>query len=209
MLYALELLHGILAKAMYRLGRCDAQDDADDAQDDAVHGGPAAPSAYAGGVSADELEMARVALDVDEAANSGEVIVRNHARHFIATLRQQGEEPDFVAWIHKLHPENCKPEFTATEGIDPRIHATGSNFRRIWAEALALQHEGLDGEAAAHLQVSRITPESLLSIFLSILLSIFLSILLSILLSIFPWSTSPEYLPSALPESSVAEPPLC
>jgi len=48
--------------------------------------------------------------------------------------------------------EICRPAFSDTEGVDPRIHAAGSNFRRLWSEALALQHEGLDHETTAQLQ---------------------------------------------------------
>ena len=80
-------------------------------------------------------------------------IVRSHARQFIAQQRQRDREPDFVRWIGELHPENVShARFPDTEGIDPRIHQENSNFRVLWSEALALQHEAIPREDVAELQ---------------------------------------------------------
>ena len=88
------------------------------------------------------LDMSVIAAGDDSTAawgqEEGNRIVRTHARDFISQAREQGREPQFVQWIRNLHPENVSPErFPDTEGIDPRIYQTGSNFRRLWEEACA------------------------------------------------------------------------
>jgi len=145
-LYGLELAHGLVAKAMLRLGHC--------GEDKGAGSGLAEANRVAepADISSDEKEMRMARMQSDETAAAGNAIVRNHARHFIASQRKQETEPEFITWIHELHPENCNPQFVDTEGIDPRIHAAGSNFRCIWAEALSLQYEGADHETVARLQ---------------------------------------------------------
>jgi len=149
--YGLELAHILLSKCFFRLGK------------KAAHSGTSPTSTSATSITLTEREehgenwvdmhgssnweMAQLRADMESSVVDGWNLVRNHARVFIAS--QRPEVASFAAWIHQLHPENCKPLYTETEGIDPRIYEEDSNFRRIWTEAHTLQG---GNETAAHLQ---------------------------------------------------------
>ena len=96
----------------------------------------------------EEEEMGRLR---QQSQVEGDLIVREHARQFIAEERAHHRQPDFVRWIGLLHPKNMSQErrvINNSEGIDTRIHQEGSAdltlVRRMPTRALQLESQPLE-----------------------------------------------------------------